>query len=193
MKRAFLLSLCVGVIGCAAPQQRGGDRYNEMPSAALWLEQVTTASPMALAQVEAELGRRGETHSGSAYLGKQTSSAYGRQLYARASVPRQAGKAQAGKDCADFASAGAAQQFFLSNGGPTQDAYNLDGDGDGLACEWGRDLKANSQKYGYSAPRVAKSTPKVYAKPRYSSGCYVGPRGGRYTITASGRKNYGGC
>lgn len=23
--------------------------------------------------------------------------------------------------------------------------------------------------------------------------CYVGPRGGTYTITASGRKNYGGC
>ena len=23
--------------------------------------------------------------------------------------------------------------------------------------------------------------------------CFVGPRGGTYTITASGRKNYGGC
>lgn len=23
--------------------------------------------------------------------------------------------------------------------------------------------------------------------------CYTGPRGGTYTITASGRKNYGGC
>jgi hypothetical protein len=23
--------------------------------------------------------------------------------------------------------------------------------------------------------------------------CYVGPRGGTYTITSSGRKNYGGC
>lgn len=23
--------------------------------------------------------------------------------------------------------------------------------------------------------------------------CYVGPRGGTYTITASGRKNYSGC
>ena len=26
-----------------------------------------------------------------------------------------------------------------------------------------------------------------------SSTCYVGPRGGTYTITASGRKNYSGC
>ncbi|WP_132260308.1 YHYH domain-containing protein [Paucimonas lemoignei] len=24
-------------------------------------------------------------------------------------------------------------------------------------------------------------------------GCFVGPRGGTYTITKSGRKNYGGC
>lgn len=26
-----------------------------------------------------------------------------------------------------------------------------------------------------------------------SAGCYVGPNGGRYTITKSGKKNYGGC
>jgi hypothetical protein len=26
-----------------------------------------------------------------------------------------------------------------------------------------------------------------------STRCYVGPRGGTYTITKSGRKNYGGC
>ena len=38
------------------------------------------------------------------------------------------------------------------------------------------------------------------AKPQHSytphltgSTCYVGPRGGTYTITRSGRKNYGGC
>lgn len=188
MKRIFLLSLCVGVIGCSAPQERATDRYSAMPSSALWLEQATTASPMALAQIEAELGRRGETHSGSAYLGKQTGSAYGKQLYARAAAPR-----QAGKDCADFANAGAAQKFFLSNGGPTRDSYNLDGDGDGLACEWGRHLKASGQKYGHAAPRPAKIAARVYTKPRYASGCYVGPRGGRYTISASGRKNYGGC
>lgn len=31
------------------------------------------------------------------------------------------------------------------------------------------------------------------AKPSLGSTCYVGPRGGTYTITKSGRKNYGGC
>ncbi|PKO32790.1 MAG: hypothetical protein CVU36_00435 [Betaproteobacteria bacterium HGW-Betaproteobacteria-9] len=32
----------------------------------------------------------------------------------------------------------------------------------------------------------------VYSRPA-SSGCYTGPRGGRYTISKSGKKNYGGC
>jgi len=33
------------------------------------------------------------------------------------------------------------------------------------------------------------------SKPRINlpPGCYVGPRGGTYTITKSGRKNYSGC
>lgn len=31
-----------------------------------------------------------------------------------------------------------------------------------------------------------------YSSPA-SSGCYTGPRGGRYTISRSGKKNYGGC
>ncbi|WP_460506890.1 YHYH domain-containing protein [Hydrogenophaga soli] len=29
--------------------------------------------------------------------------------------------------------------------------------------------------------------------PTLPSGCHVGPRGGTYTITKSGKKNYGGC
>jgi hypothetical protein len=31
------------------------------------------------------------------------------------------------------------------------------------------------------------------ASPATGQTCFVGPRGGTYTITASGRKNYGGC
>ena len=52
---------------------------------------------------------------------------------------------------------------------------------DGLACEWGTRLN-----------RVSSSHRVAYT-PRRSSRCHVGPRGGTYTITASGRKNYGGC
>ncbi|MEW2915442.1 excalibur calcium-binding domain-containing protein [Ruegeria sp. ANG10] len=60
---------------------------------------------------------------------------------------------------------------------PVHDPHNLDGDGDGLACEWGTQLKRINRKYKYTPKR------------RTSSRCYVGPRGGTYTITASGRKN----
>lgn len=44
----------------------------------------------------------------------------------------------------------------------------------------------------YAAPPQGSASPS----PSYGSGgstCYVGPRGGTYTITKSGRKNYGGC
>jgi hypothetical protein len=37
--------------------------------------------------------------------------------------------------CSDFASQAAAQSYFLSHGGPSQDPAGLDPDRDGLACE----------------------------------------------------------
>lgn len=46
------------------------------------------------------------------------------------------------------------------------------------------------------APRAAMPSPSAPSSSSYSVGgraCYVGPRGGTYTITASGRKNYSGC
>ena len=39
------------------------------------------------------------------------------------------------KDCADFTSHSAAQDFFEENGGPGSDPHRLDADGDGQACE----------------------------------------------------------
>ncbi|CAG9171470.1 YHYH domain-containing protein [Cupriavidus respiraculi] len=39
-----------------------------------------------------------------------------------------------------------------------------------------------------------KATTRQAARPAAGGPtCYTGPRGGTYTITASGRKNYGGC
>ncbi|WP_368733486.1 excalibur calcium-binding domain-containing protein [Amaricoccus solimangrovi] len=75
-----------------------------------------------------------------------------------------------------------AQRFFLSAGGPSFDPHGLDRDGDGNACEWG------------TKPREihAARTPVQVAR-RVESRCYVGPRGGTYTITASGYKDYDGC
>nr|MDP8943388.1 thermonuclease family protein [Actinomycetota bacterium] len=39
------------------------------------------------------------------------------------------------RDCSDFASQRAAQDYFLSRGGPDRDPDRLDADGDGVACE----------------------------------------------------------
>jgi endonuclease YncB( thermonuclease family) len=39
------------------------------------------------------------------------------------------------RDCGDFGSQAAAQNFFLDNGGPQSDPHALDADGDGVACE----------------------------------------------------------
>ncbi len=38
--------------------------------------------------------------------------------------------------CERFVDSDAAQQYFLTYGGPEEDKHNLDPDGDGFACEW---------------------------------------------------------
>ena len=52
-------------------------------------------------------------------------------LPARASFQVQA----ADRDCSDFPNQAAAQTYFISQGGPSQDPDQLDGDGDGIACD----------------------------------------------------------
>jgi hypothetical protein len=185
MHSGFKLSaILLLAAGCSAPQTGSGlyGKYDAASSSMLWVEQATTSSPLELAFIEAELGTRGEFANGSWFVGSKTASAYGKRLYSRSS-----GAAAGGKDCADFGSAAAAQQYFLANGGPISDPNNLDGDGDGLACEWGVKISDNSRAY-----RAKATTARKYSG--YSSGkCYRGPRGGTYTITASGNKNYDGC
>ena len=39
----------------------------------------------------------------------------------------------------------------------------------------------------------AQTTTQLAAPKKDEPVCHVGPRGGTYTITASGRKNYSGC
>lgn len=54
---------------------------------------------------------------------------------------------------------------------------------------------ASTPQAVFTAPR--STTPQRVAsaapRPGGSQTCYTGPRGGTYTITASGRKNYSGC
>jgi hypothetical protein len=44
-----------------------------------------------------------------------------------------------------------------------------------------------------TVPATQALVPQQSSRPTGSPTCHVGPRGGTYTITASGRKNYGGC
>lgn len=122
----------------------------------------------------AELAARGINQCFSSNYGHASASTYGRSRYERPPI------SESTMNCRDFRSGAEAQKYFLAAGGPVQDRHNLDADGDGLACVWGTQVRRISR---YRAP-----VPRVY-RPR----CYVGPRGGTYTITASGRKNYDGC
>ncbi|MDZ4118745.1 excalibur calcium-binding domain-containing protein [Phaeovulum sp.] len=151
-----------------------------MTSATLWAQHLVVNSPRDLAFIEAELGRRGETNHGIDYLGRRTAEALGKPTY------RRMANAAGDRNCGDFETSAEAQHYFLSNGGPASDPNGLDRDGDGLACEWGTQLRSIASRYAstYRAPIPTRS---------FGGACHVGPRGGTYTITASGGKNYGGC
>ncbi|MBI1416127.1 MAG: hypothetical protein GC146_02795 [Limimaricola sp.] len=173
---SFVLVLAIS--GCDRSPGSESD-ISSLSTSELWRAH-GVAQARRLALVEAELGQRGEFSSGADYLGKTTGAAFGRQIYSRQTAMTDT------KNCSDFSSAASAQQYFLAHGGPAEDPSGLDRDGDGLACEWGTSLRANATHH-VSAARAATTHFS------YASRCYVGPRGGTYTITASGRKNYGGC
>lgn len=94
------------------------------------------------------------------------------------------------RDCNSFSSSVAAQQFFINAGGPQSDPNDLDRDGDGYACEWGTELKQRAAAAEAAQRRTALARQQAA---RAASRCYTGPRGGTYTLTSSGNKNYGGC
>jgi hypothetical protein len=185
----YTISILLGLAACAAAPPIGFDPayFTSLSTSSLWTMQANTQSPLQLAHVEAELGARGQTANGSAYLGQRTASALGRKLYSRSGSGGNAAAAGR-KSCSDFGSSAQAQRYFLAAGGPLSDASNLDGDGDGLACEWGTTINRVAKSH-----KVKATAYRAYSPRRASSGCYRGPRGGTYTITASGRKNYGGC
>ena len=57
-----------------------------------------------------------------------------------------------------------------------------------------RSEKAESRgAKGAIAPSQKLAAPTKQTTRSLPPGCYVGPRGGTYTITRSGRKNYSGC
>lgn len=161
--------------------------YRGLSTSTLWGELARTSDTHQIMLIEAELATRGQTASGAEYIGRRTSSTVGKRLYAR-SAP-----IGGDRNCPDFSSAAEAQRFFLAAGGPVHDPHGLDRDGDGNACEWGMSLRSSVSSYQRAARASAARSSASYSRARSSSRCYVGPRGGTYTITASGNRNYGGC
>lgn len=66
--------------------------------------------------------------------------------------------------------------------------YHCHGGGRAAPAASGQREQLNSL---YDTPSSGKQSNS--AGSALPTGCYVGPRGGTYTITKSGRKNYGGC
>ena len=144
-------------------------------------------SPLTRQMAEAELGVRGVNLCSNRNYGRSTAAQFGQTIYDRNQSPK-AERAVTDRDCSNFSNGASAQRFFLAEGGPLGDPHDLDRDGDGLACEWGPQVRRIAST---SIPRVVVQ-PRVQA-PRSSRQCYTGPRGGTYTLTSSGSKNYGGC
>jgi hypothetical protein len=67
-----------------------------------------------------------------ALFAKQTSNAVGDSRYPRSAAAR----VTSAGNCGRFRDPDAAQRAFLAGGGPEQDRYGIDPDGDGFACRW---------------------------------------------------------
>lgn len=74
-------------------------------------------------------------------------------------------------------------------GGLNADGCHHDRKSGSYHCHRGPSAGANPATAATSPPPPA-AQPAAKALP---PGCFVGPRGGTYTITKSGRKNYSGC
>lgn len=67
--------------------------------------------------------------------------------------------------------------------------------GGGLDASGGHHNRKTGDYHCHRAPAVApkKEQPSSLQRPSPDPTCHVGPRGGTYTITPSGKKNYKGC
>jgi hypothetical protein len=196
------LSLLIGlsVVGCAPAQTNSSTTATGLAAFSEQLKVENTVSlcatyilPDQIEQtrfmIEAELAIRGINQCGGANIGIRSAALMGVSRYPRSGDDT--GVNGRDYDCGDFSSAALAQRFFLASGGPATDRHNLDGDGDGLACEWGTQIRQIASRQ----VRVPQVQTPVYSAPRRSTGgaCHTGPRGGTYTITSSGARDYDGC
>lgn len=92
----------------------------------------------------------------------------------------------------------AASSFALAHGGglDAQGCHHNRKTGD-YHCHRTPIQRVDARAELLSSPIVSDNAARTPAapvvQPTARPTCYVGPRGGTYTITSSGRKNYGGC
>lgn len=92
----------------------------------------------------------------------------------------------------------AVSQFASAHGGGlnAEGCHNNRKTGD-YHCHRAPTQRVDARAELLSSPSVANNEIRTSAapvvQPTTRSPCYTGPRGGTYTITASGRKNYSGC
>ena len=191
--KKFVILIAAILGGCTAgptTQQnaKASAVFSQASTASLcYTNSLGTTPALSKLMIEAELASRGAKHCANESYGRTSASMLGAQRYSRSSANTVS--ANLDKDCGDFPSGASAQRYFLASGGPHNDPHDLDRDGDGLACEWGVEAQRLAS-YTYKAPRTTYRAPR---RARASQRCYTGPRGGTYTITASGNKNYDGC
>lgn len=187
MKYLLAMFVAVQLAGCGQDgvSRIAMNKIRGQSTTGLWIDHASTSSLELLSHIEAELVSRGEKTFAGDYIGKRTSAYVGRQQYQRSKMTR---TSRDTLNCSDFSTELEAQRFFLANGGPVSDPHNLDGDGDGFACEWGTRVS----KLAKDARRSTRKPPRY--KPSYRTGyiCHTGPRGGRYAIV-NGRKDYSVC
>lgn len=194
--RLCILPLLIMLAACATSSPQALQHTIDRTSTwSLWYEYGRSSDLVALQLIELELISRGELRSAAQYVGGRTTSLIGKPRYDRTSQSGSTQSRATGRDtynCRDFPTGAAAQRAFLQGGGPVHDPNNLDADGDGFACEWGTDIAqiATTQRRAINRAAARTTSARTYSSARR---CYTGPRGGTYTLTASGRKNYGGC
>ncbi|MCB1397105.1 MAG: excalibur calcium-binding domain-containing protein [Rhodobacter sp.] len=142
------------------------ERFSSMNSrqlCAVYLDRGTAAEERAIAELllmNADQLRCGQLDIGPPAVTR-------RRTFSR-SLIRRVGLGESDWNCSDFSSAAAAQSFFVSNGGPAIDRYDLDRDGDGYACEWGRTVQTHVQRRRAAA--IAARNSRTRSVPSLSTG-----------------------
>ncbi|MEO0386715.1 MAG: hypothetical protein AAF281_04175, partial [Pseudomonadota bacterium] len=96
-------------------------------------EQRRLAAQQELVIIQPEAVARVDPNANIIAFARQTTHPVGTKLYNR---PAFRDRLQSASTCRRFSSVDEAQRQFLANGGPNNDRFNLDPDGDGFACRF---------------------------------------------------------